>query len=138
MNKEFVPYEIALELEEIGFDEPFITFDTQYLYRNGDFCRSNSGAITMFESFNDELVIAPLYQQAFRWFRNEKSISGEVYSGDFGGCIEYSFHIRDLYTEKEIFDNFFGAGSSYMGTFNTYEEAELECLIKLIEIVKLK
>lgn len=52
------------------------------------------------------------------------------------GAIEYCFQIRDLYSEKYVYDNFVGAGASYSGTFNTPEEAELACLRKLIEIVK--
>jgi hypothetical protein len=54
------------------------------------------------------------------------------------GSIEYSFQIRDLYSEKYVYDNFDGAGSTYTGTFASSEKAELECLKKLIEIVKQK
>jgi hypothetical protein len=54
------------------------------------------------------------------------------------GAIEYCFQIRDLYSEKYVYDNFIGAGNSYMGTFNTPKEAELECLKKLIQTVKNK
>jgi len=134
MTNEFIPYEEALALKELGFnDECFGFYDDQYNKDNGLYLNDSINLKGRFISTK-----APTFSQTFRWFRDEKSISGEVYSGDFGGCIEYSFHIRDLYTEKEIFDNFFGAGGSYSGTFNTYEEAELACLKKLIEIVKPK
>ena len=66
MEKEFIPNEQALELKELGFDEPFNPFDTFY-YRNGDLCEANKDAVEYFNSFNDEVILAPLYQQAFRW-----------------------------------------------------------------------
>lgn len=135
MNKEFTKYEQALALKEIGFNEPCLArhiIMTEWEKPTGEII------LQMVDCLNSDryLVKAPLYQQAFRWFRENKNISGEVYSEDFGGCVEYSFHIRDLYTEEEIFDNFFGTGVSYSGTFKTYEEAEQACLDKLIEIVK--
>ena len=136
MNKEFIPYEQALALKELEFNEPCVYYVD----------KDNNSYIYNFQTHPDEfiegcgvnVIPTPTFSQAFRWFRDNKNISGEVYSEDFGGCIEYSFHIRDLYSEKEIFDNFFGAGSSYSGTFNTYEEAEQACLDKLIAICQKK
>lgn len=54
------------------------------------------------------------------------------------GAIEYCFQIRDLYSENYIYDNFMGAGGSYSGTFDSFEESELECLKKLIKIIENK
>lgn len=49
MNKEFIPYEQALELSELGFDEECFTYnDNSKIFRAG-----------------------VLYQQAFRWFREK-------------------------------------------------------------------
>jgi hypothetical protein len=87
-------------------------------------------------STHDEIT-SPLYQQTFRWFREKYNLFGKVYIVNFGAD-EYSFDIYDLYEEKYKYENFIGAGASYTGTFETYEEAELACLIKLIEIVKNK
>jgi hypothetical protein len=123
MNKDFIPYEQALELKELGFDEP------NYFLKWYD----SKGEIR--EGLGLGEVKAPLYQQAFRWFRENYNLHAEPYTADMG-AIEYCFQIRDLYSEKYVYDNFIGAGSSYMGTFNTPEEAELACLNKLIEIVK--
>jgi hypothetical protein len=128
IKKEFVPYEIALKLEEIGFDEPFITFDTQYLYRNGDFCRSNSGAITMFESFNDELVIAPLFQQAFRWLKEKYGLHRHIcYFNDTNVWHGDIYKIQN----EGLMNN-----PMELTNYKTYEEAELACLNKLIKIIK--
>jgi hypothetical protein len=128
MNKEFIPYEQALALKELGFDENCFGYYFEkklvmaILFKDG-------------YKIGDGVVQAPLYQQAFRWFREKYNLHAELYTADMG-AIEYCFQIRDLYSEKYVYDNFKGAGSSYMGTFNTPEEAELECLKKLIEIVK--
>jgi hypothetical protein len=135
MNKEFIPYEQALALKELGFDEPcFAHFVKHY---DEIKCILNSDDFDEWWTNNsDNLnVKAPLYQQAFRWFREKYNLHAEPYTADMG-AIEYCFQIRDLYSEKYIYDNFRGAGNSYMGTFNTPEEAELACLNKLIEIVK--
>jgi hypothetical protein len=112
MEKEFIPYEQALELKELGFDEPCI------MYYNTD--KDNNYSI------NDECNIsAPLYQQAFRWFREKYNLNASVYplNGKFS---------------SQIYDIFRGCYITKIDLYETYEEAELECLKKLIEIVKEK
>jgi hypothetical protein len=109
MEKEFIPYTLALALKKLGFDEPFNPFDTFY-YRNGYLCEANKNAVESFNNFNDEVVLAPLYQQAFRWFREKYGL--------FIGIVHYEngYSINDL------------------RRFDTYEEAENACINKLIEI----
>jgi hypothetical protein len=141
MNKEFVPPKQSLELKELGFDEPCLGF---YYKLNDDLLleipvisyKENKNSI-IDETFDNksECITAPLYQQAFSFFREKYNLYAELYTANMG-AIEYCFQIRDLYSEKYIYDNFQGAGSSYVGTFNTPEEAELACLVKLISIVK--
>ena len=135
MNKEFVPYQPSVDLKELGFNMK--TF-AQYSTKIGDewiisFNAYGEGQFTG----NEGPCIAPTFSQAFRWFREKYNLHAEPYTADMG-AIEYCFQIRDLYSEKYVYDNFKGAGSSYMGTFNTHEEAELAAIAKLIEIVKNK
>ena len=132
MNKEFIPYEQALALKELGFDEPCFRW---YDERWGDDLQQDKFNTNKDLFMTDLDCSAPLYQQAFRWFREKYNLHAEPYTADMG-AIEYCFQIRDLYSEKYIYDNFRDDGNSYMGTFNTPEEAELACLKKLIEIVK--
>ena len=108
MKKEFIPYEQALELKELGFDEPCLMY---YDY-----------SWTLVESGVYECK-APLYQQAFRWFR-EKHELGHMING-----IGHESFIMNVGGMLHIFNGF---------GFKTYEEAELDCLKKLIEIVKNK
>jgi hypothetical protein len=127
MEKEFLPYDRALKLKAIGFDERCFT---RY-YESGKLADSLS---YLHHNYFGQ-VNAPTFQQAFRWFREKYNLFGEIYIANFGAD-EYSFDIYDLYEEKTKYDNFIGAGASYSGTFDTYEEVELACLDKLIEIVE--
>ena len=64
-----------------------------------------------------------LYQQAFRWFREEKEIFGFV---EQITKHTFKFFVKDYRENKGL------VFSSYV--YNTYEEAQLECLNKLFEI----
>jgi hypothetical protein len=110
MEKEFVQYAEALELKELGFDEP---------------CFSWWGSDGVFKQDYDldNAINAPLFQQAFRWFREKY---GLIYSiGHIGHTNTWTYEIINMRI----------AGPDY-GYGETYEEAELACLKKLIEIVK--
>ena len=140
MNKEFVPYEIALALKELGFDEPCFVY---WVFNNVEITFStanNKSGWSMIGFKNNQMVkkaglcTAPTFSQAFRWFREKYNLCGEVYTVNMG-AIDYTFLIRDLYSEDVKYDNFEANTGGYSGTFTTYEEAELECLKKLIQIV---
>ena len=120
MNKEFVKYEQALALKELGFDEPCL-FHTL------------KGEINFYNPFSLEYnigVSAILCQQAFRWFREKhKQDSLVVPSGDSTGK-------TNGYYYEIVFD--FSKENIESESFKTYEEAESACLDKLIEICKTK
>ena len=72
------------------------------------------------------LTQAILYQQAFRWFREKYNLFGQV-------------NIRTYYIYEISNDGIaIKMASQYDKLLNTYEEAELECLKKLIELIKQK
>jgi hypothetical protein len=131
MKKEFTPYEQSLDLKELGFDEPCFG-----LYENGKLGYSFStsqGIITPISyrtnsKFVEHILTkedctAPTFSQAFRWFREKYDL---IYFITPEGSINnrcYLYSIKDW--------------KVFVGTFGqTYEQAELECLKKLIEIVK--
>ena len=124
MDKEFVPYEIALELKQLEFNEPCLGH-----YDNPE----NSVWVTdspPYYANKENVCLSPLYQQAFRWFREKHNLY--QYIEPSFDCIKlgyqnYSWLIK--LRERVFIKN---------GTFKTYEEAELDCLKKLIEIVKNK
>jgi len=113
MEKEFVPYELALELKELGMDLGWYNYLNFYDSSTKEFC------------FVMKDVPAPLYQQAFRWFREKYKVRFLIESGMSSNWGEFF---------KVIFPDGEQRGMSY----TTYEEAELACLQKLIEIVKTK
>jgi hypothetical protein len=112
MEKEFIPYEQALKLKQLGFDEPcFATIDqTEFVHINGTEypIRGAMDYIT---------IDLPTFSQAFRWFRK-----------NYGDYLKYSFGVAPHFT---IIQNLIIEDSKI-----TYEEAELACLNKLIEIVE--
>jgi hypothetical protein len=134
MNKEFVPYEEALALKELGFDEPCLAWFSDRSIRivgvNG--CALSSLPVNSNFNGDDEFVTAPLYQQAFRWFRKEHNLRSfvdtRVYDVDSPNQWIYDFQIK--------MGNGVDTQPFYSGDFDSYEEAELACLKKLIEIVK--
>lgn len=124
MEKEFIPYTEALALKELGFDENSLAW---FLPEIADKGNIPSPILSSYSSnFNSYLdrITAPLWQQAFRFFRNKKYQAEILWRGDFSdfcwkiGNFEYSSH-------------FFSENG-----FDTYEEAELACLKKLIELAK--
>ena len=118
MEDEFVTYEQALALMELGFDEPCLAF------YNGKSLDSTNYNFDDSTSKDVGLCIkSPLKQQVFRWFReNYELIASIKYNmfPDMGGkqyYFEYGYRT---------------SGERYL----TYEEAENACIDKLIEIAK--
>ena len=123
MTKEFVPYELALKLKQLGFDEPcfgrfnndgylLIAHTEKYIISNG---------VDRSEFF----TLAPTFSQAFRWFREKHGmVFNLVGSGPYYPSI--AFILIDGNSDIEL------------GEYDNYEEAELACLDKMIEIVELK
>jgi hypothetical protein len=120
MKNEFAPYELALRMKSLGFDEPCFGH-----YSNGELVYSSHTNNNM-QRFR---YSAPLYQQAFRWFREKYNLICRVSVTSYGCTLdEQEFYC--VITSKY--------GTASYEIFNTYEEAELDCLEKLIEIVKSK
>jgi hypothetical protein len=127
MNKEFIPYEQALALKELGFDEPCLAF-----YLNGHNKVIAIGTDRVFTTEDLPIVKALLYQQAFRWFREKYDLFGCI---DLHVCTPSHWYIR--IDKIEINDYLYHSEDEHL-RFETYEEAELACLNKLIELVKNK
>jgi len=121
MEKEFVSYEMALALKELGFDEPCIAF---YLEKVLTFHTHGIDPHFIFKK-NSNLWYsssAPTYSQAFRFFREKYKLPSWVYTSD-----NEKFYYGILRDTRFLID-----GNK---PYETYEEAELACLIKLIEVV---
>ena len=112
MKNEFIPYEQALALKELGFDEPCF----------GRFNPDNDLVISHTETYNTDFrktlfTQAPTFSQAFRFFREKHDCHHTIHRNKKYVGIAYSSVVNFNIDE-----------------FNTYEEAELACLKQLIEI----
>ena len=123
MKNEFIPYEQALELKELGFDEEcFGYYDIDNGYAIGyAFCYSNV------KSQLENGCSAPTFSQVFRWFR-EKSFICHVTNDLSDSCYDEIY----VYVMTKGYGDLIDRSEEY----RTYEEAELACLKKLIEIAK--
>ncbi len=95
VEKEFVPYEEALALKEIGFDEPCFG----YWYTEQEDCKKVDVQISTVDFLGDEpdYILAPTYSQAFRWFREEYDMSHSINEDwDNGHLLGYEYVISEL------------------------------------------
>ncbi len=123
MEKEFIPYAEALALKELGFD-----YDC-FSYFRYDETQGSIGLYYSYDQPKDLYVLQPTFSQAFRFFREKYGLNAisptRIYATD-----DYLCTIIDWNNWSQIH---FPDGLSI-----SYEEAELKCLKKLIEIVKEK
>jgi hypothetical protein len=115
MNKEFVPYGLAVKLKALGFDEPcfaYLDCDRNFIFNE---TKTN---------FLDCEIKIPTFSQAFRWFREKYGHWSYIKEATKGTCRFYIEKFDEKFFNSDIID--------------TYEEAELSCLEKLIEIVEQK
>ena len=133
MNKEFVPYEEALALKELGFDEPCLG----YFIGGQLFITSD----TVYNSTEIRVCTAPTFSQAFRLFREKYklhySIDYECSQHDNKWGYNYTIYNYNQVVktnEEYIQSNPIAPAGEWV--YETHEEAELACLKKLIEIVK--
>lgn len=134
MNKP-INYPLAKLLNEKGFDEPCLgfwftnpahKFTPEIWEGSWNNMKSQKDIHSLYYG-----ISAPLYQQAFRWFREKHNLPSEV---RFVANLEvYDYRITKIDIK---YDNSFYDGVRPTSAFTTYEEAELACLKKLIEICK--
>ena len=146
MNKEFVPYELAVKLKDLGFDEPCFGY-----YVDGELRGINLGIEELggiepyyqrfgFHTLNNHdidnpnkiVVTAPTFSQAFRLLLNRHNLYGIIIPTE---TMNWTF--KTMTVVEDVIEvppyNHVDAND-----YSTYEEAELACLEKLIEIVENK
>jgi hypothetical protein len=132
-DKDFVPYSIALELKQLGFDEPcFGCYDEK-----GVFGLTVMSIKQYYINIKEDTwnCSAPLYQQAFRWFREKYGIKHMIFAGKIS-TVFYGYDLLHIEEQEFVVNNSDNGGGDC--DYTTYEEAEQACLIKLIEICKTK
>jgi hypothetical protein len=119
MTKEFVPYDLAIQLKNLGFDFPCLGYYHNTLGSDNAGLFIKETTTEIYEMINlpeDIYTLAPLYQQASRWFREKYGLVCYV---------KYDSGIFEAVTD-----------GGYYSKFNTFQEAELACLKKLIQLIK--
>ena len=132
MEKEFVPYKQALALKELGFDEPCAACYGSYTHKTSELFLNINNPVNIETLVREKTgfnrptfyVKSPTFSQVFRWFREKHNLESHRKKDWTDGILQgYESIIECL------------DGYIDVGTFKTYEEAEFECLKKLIEIV---
>ena len=127
MEKEFIPYQQAVELKELGFDEPCFAVYEDKKWQLVEFKNSMSYELCL----KTDTFPVPTFSQAFRWFREKYNLHSEILL-DQTTQPKYCFEIH----KYEDFGNYEEIRIGEWFLYRTYEESELDCLVKLIEIVK--
>jgi len=121
MRTEFIPYELALRMKQLGFDEH--KFAYYYLYKDKPLLETQ-GSYDFGTHSNS--VSAPTFRQAFKFFRDKYGYLASPFSTESEeGKVIYYFEIGKINEFKVDY---------YSEDNYTYEEAELACLWKLIEL----
>ncbi len=114
MEDQFIPYELAVKLKYLGFEE-----DCLMHYEEDD-----KRLVFIVKGLYCDLI-APLWQQAFDWFREKYSLEGYTGLCNFND-MTYGYNIT-TYIDKS---HYLAQGRNY----KSYEEARVACLEKLIEL----
>jgi len=137
MQKEIIPHREARELKDLGFEEIcFGHYHSELSSSEVELIIKQTPPrfyhlITIPENFD---ILAPTYSQAFRFFEETYGLFCTI-NVDQTMEPKFCYSIVEFIVDK---DGFFEwetpAPSTYL--YYTRGEAELDCLVKLIEIVK--
>ena len=111
MEKEFVHYELALKLKELGFKEDCF----RYYNVHGE----------LGNSFNLSTTVAPLWQQAFDFMAFKCSIHGNVITSGR----------NEIYITSEYRQDY-GGTKSNGGTYTDIYQCRIDLLEDMIELFK--
>lgn len=121
MKDLFIPYTEALALKELGFNESCLSY-----FKNNQLSETlelvTNSKMQNVNNETDDYTSAPLYQQAFDWFRINHNLLSWIYSSN---NVEYWYTIIGNGRFVKAHDG-----------EETYEKAKLECLKQLIKFVK--
>ena len=143
MKNQFVTYQIALKLKELGFNEEFTTFDSTFYYINGGIGRCNDEYRRIF--LEKEYVLAPLWQQVIEWFRENNGIHISIdldtleEQSNFEDIMTYCYHINKFWRSGEDYTDYDKFGSTYLHgerKFKNYISCVESAILKAIELIK--
>ncbi len=142
MNKEFISYEQAVSLKELGFAEPCFAYYglnniEDKLFFDIDPDDGELTSLNQNQFYHNNLsevgrISAPIKQQAFNWIRNTKKMQFFIEPCSQHKIYHFSISCSPSSWEYCTID----LDKPNSGGFNSYTEAEKEMLNKLIDIAK--
>ena len=138
MINQFIPYEQALALKEIGFNETCLAFYSSPYGRKINppklFISENCIETAAIRRVNI-LCLAPLYQQVFDWFRNNYGLIGNVLSYDVKLKLKFFFAIVEYDGDNKLVEEKYNCIDKWeKRLFEDHQKANIACIDKLIEI----
>jgi hypothetical protein len=138
IKKEFIPYELALRLKTLGYNEPCMVYFEQGILKRFepnflDVQILNSDFNNRLEGHHLSSCSAPTWQSVFKWFRER----------DFHTTIE-SYHCLGndkpfgLGIDQKINGIWDYVDYSGDGNFDTYEDAQIKAIESILEIMEKK
>jgi hypothetical protein len=144
LQKDFLPYELSLKMKQLGFDKPCLAkYITSDLVVKG--CYKDSHILhALFEENEicEAHILVPTFSQAFKWFRDKHDLVAAILpfqdiEDRVSLCYYYSIVDLDECKDEDILCNESSLGASDIN-FSSHPEAELACLVKLIDIIENK
>ena len=122
MKDQFVPYDIALKLKELGFNDECFGY---YIECEKWIPASYSMEGVEYPSNNDlilDWVTSPLYQQVFQFLRDNFNFSGNI------DCCDNlsTWNIKSSKLDKGIYSN----------KVQSYNDAQNECIQEIIKLIE--
>lgn len=134
MDKDFLQYNEALEIRQLGFDEPCLKVS-----KHNKLCKHQQLGVCQLHNLHCKYpdctmdkegppVELPTYQQAFRFFRVKYGYNCFITSSVLDG--------KWFYFRENLNDRRDDSEPELTPKFDTFEEAQLACIERLIQIVK--
>lgn len=129
LEKEFVPYELAVKLKELGFDEKCLAYyhePSRIIER----FQYSERPVKNSSNWNNMYIVyvSPLWQQDFDWFEEKHNLHSHIDN------IVLSFGLIDCRNNDIKINKYISSEDCY----KTKLEVKQACLEKLIEIVSCK
>ena len=131
MEKQFVPYEIALKLKQLGFDDPCLAYFSNDKYHDLHHnCENVMEGNFVINNYNE--LKAPLWQQVIDWLRETYKINiliAPIYSSENLKGYVFNFGLITMDNLSEVFKN---------GKFETFYKAREQAILKAVELCQKK
>lgn len=136
MNKHFVPYEIALKLRELGFNEKCFKYwnITNFIKEPTLYGNNLNG----YSNLTTRKVPAPLWQQAFDWARDTHGLIINIQPDSINlPEKQLKQYVITAIDKNRVLEKYVQPGHWIRnGCIKTYEEAKILAMFKVFEILE--